>query len=355
MRDLIKQLDQGDMWLAIKDCPRQISHILDAYADWTPRPTDEAPRQILFLGMGGSAIGGDIVRVWAERLATIPMVVVRSYEVPRWVGAGTLVLASSYSGDTEETLAAAKQAAEQGGRLVVVASGGQLARLSQTSGWDFVQIPGGLQPRAAIGYSLAAVALVLVAFQVLHRAVLDELSAGARLMAVEGERWSDPDQPDNVPLETARLIGKRLPIIYGVTGTTEALAVRLRCQLAENSNLLASHHLLPEQNHNEIVGLAERIRHTEDALVIWLTDGDDHPRVKLRQDLAARLIGTRERSQASPPMECTLAGQGESLIQRNLSLLHQIDWLSYWAALLRGYDPSAIEILTLLKTEMRRG
>jgi len=351
----MRRLDKGDMWSAIRGCPQQITHVLDTCADWAPRQDITAPDQVLFLGMGGSAIGGDMVRVWVERLATVPMVVARGYQVPRWVGAGTLVLASSYSGDTEETLAATRQAAEQGGRVVAVASGGQLALSSQTSDWDFVQIPGGLQPRAAIGYSLAAVVLVLVAFQVLPGSVLAELAAGARLMEIEGEKWSDPEQPVNESLEAARLIGQRLPIIYGATGTTEALAVRLRGQLAENSKLLASHHVLPEQNHNEIVGLAERIKDAGDALVIWLKDGDDHPRVGLRQELASRLIGPEEPSKSTSLVECTLAGQGESLIQRNLTLLHLIDWLSYWAALLRDYDPSAIEILTELKNEMKRG
>jgi len=355
MKKQIESLDISDMWSAIKGCPGQITHILDTYAGWAPRQAVEAPRQVLYLGMGGSAIGGDLVRVWTERLSRVPMAVVRGYTVPCWTGAGTLVLASSYSGDTEETLAATRQAAEQGGRVVAVASGGQLSQLCETEGWDFVRIPGGLQPRAAIGYSLAAVALVLVAFQVLPPSVLDELSAGARLMAAEGEYWGDPDRSENEPLAAAGLIGKRLPVVYGAMGTTEALALRLRCQLAENSKLFASHHVLPEQNHNEIVGLAERIKDTGDALVIWLTDADDHPRVKLRQELAARLMGTKGQPQSSPPMECTLAGSGESLIQRNFSLLHKIDWLSYYAALLRDRDPSAIEILTRLKNEMKPG
>jgi len=351
MRTRIKRLDPSGMGEAIKGCPQQITHILDTYTGWAPRKFVDTPQQILYLGMGGSAIGGDLVRVWTERLSTVPMVVVRGYTVPRWVGAGTLVLASSYSGDTEETLAATRQAAEQGGRVVAVASGGQLSRLCQAEGWDFVQIPGGLQPRAAIGYSLAAVALILVGFQVLPPSVLDELSTGARLMAAEGEHWGDPDRSENEPLDAAGLIGKRLPVIYGAMGTTEALALRLRCQLAENSKLFASHHILPEQNHNEIVGLAERIKDPGDALVIWLTDADDH----LRQDLSARLMGTKVQPQSLPPVECTLAGSGESLIQRNLTLLHKIDWLSYYAALLHDCDPSAIEILTRLKKEMKPG
>ncbi|UCH62987.1 MAG: bifunctional phosphoglucose/phosphomannose isomerase [Fidelibacterota bacterium] len=353
MKTRIERLDPSGMGKAIRDCPQQITNILETHTGWTPRKYVDAPKQILYLGMGGSAIGGDLVRVWAERFSTVPMVVVRGYTVPRWIGAETLVLASSYSGNTEETLSAVEEAAAQDGRIVAIASGGQLAEHCQAKGWDFVPIPGGLQPRAAIGYSLAAVALILVRFRVLPQSVLDELAAGARLMTSEGERWNDPDQSENEPLEAAKLIGKRLPIIYGAVSTTEALALRLRGQLAENSKLLASHHVLPEQNHNEIVGLAERIKNPGDALVIWLKDSDDHPRIKLRQDLSAQLMGIKMQPQTLPPMECTLAGSGKSLIQRNLTLLHKIDWLSYYEALLRDRDPSDIEILTKLKQEMR--
>ncbi|UCD39147.1 MAG: bifunctional phosphoglucose/phosphomannose isomerase [Fidelibacterota bacterium] len=354
IKDQIKQQDKADMWSAVKGCPEQIKQIVGDYSDWTPQQPLMTPRKVLFVGMGGSAIGGDLVRVWAEKVAPVPMTVLRSYTVPHWVDDSTLVLASSYSGDTEETLAAVEQAADKGGRIVAVASGGQLAKLAAASGWDYIQIPGGLQPRAAIGYSLAATVMIMVKFQLFPTSVLEELDLGSQIMAAEGEQWGDPDRDGNEALEVATFIAKRLPIIYGSVATTEALAIRLRGQLAENSKLLASHHLLPEQNHNEIVGLAERINDIGDPIIIWLLDEEDHARVKLRQDLAGRLIGAREAAPSSSPWECSLAGSGTSLIQRNLSLLHRIDWVSYYTALLRGYDPSAIEILTRLKAEMKQ-
>ncbi|UCH09718.1 MAG: bifunctional phosphoglucose/phosphomannose isomerase [Fidelibacterota bacterium] len=354
IQKLRDELDQADMWSAIRGCPDQFTHILTTYGDWKPREPITEPRQVLFLGMGGSAIGGDMVRVWVDRLAAVPMTVVRQYTVPSWVDRETLVVVSSYSGDTEETLSAVQQAAGQGGRVVAIASGGQLAQLSRKSGWDFIEIPVGFQPRAAIGYSVAATAIVLTAFQVLPLDIVGELEEGARVMELEGRQWADPDASENEPLELAQQLVTRLPIIYGVTGTTEALAVRFRGQLAENSKLLASHHLLPEQNHNEIVGLAERLKEIGDPMVVWLLDREDHERIKLRQELSARLAGTKEPLVASQPLEYALSGAGESLIQRNLSLLHRIDWVSYYVALLRGHDPSAIAILTKLKSEMSR-
>lgn len=352
MKQRIQRLDKGDMGSAIKGCPRQITHILETFVDWSPSQPVEAPRQVLFLGMGGSAIGGDMVRVWTEQFSPVPIVVVRGYRVPNWVDARTLVLASSYSGNTEETLAATNEAAEKGARVAVIASGGQLVELAHAAGWDLMSIPGGLQPRAAIGYSVAAISRVLVAFGLLPSAVLDDLTSGAASMLADGAQLSDVDQNENKALEVARLIQGRLPIIYGATGTTETLALRLRGQLAENGKLFSSHNLLPEQNHNEIVGLAERIKGQGDVLVLWLEDELDHPRVALRRNLAGRLMGTRAVSPTGRPAEVTLTGRGRSLLERNLTLLHLIDWISYYVALLGDHDPSSIDILTEIKREM---
>jgi glucose/mannose-6-phosphate isomerase len=344
----IKRYDKADMRSAIEDCPQQFIHILETYAEWKPAKAFETIRKVLFLGMGGSAIGGDMVRIWVERNSQVPMTVVRSYEVPNWVDGETLVIASSYSGNTEETLSAVRAAAATGAHISVITSGGKLTRLADKSGWEQLDIPGGLQPRAAIGYSVAAVAVVLVAFNILPSSILGELSTGAKRMEAEGRLWGDPQQDDNHVYDLAGILIKQFPVIYGVAGTTEALAIRLRGQLAENSKIFSSHHILPEQNHNEIVGLAERLKHTGDPLVIWLADKDDHPRVNLRRKLAGELTGT------NPAREHVMSGNGDSLIQRNLSLLHQLDWLSFYAAILGGNDPSQIEILMQLKDRMQQ-
>ncbi|MFC1619083.1 bifunctional phosphoglucose/phosphomannose isomerase [Candidatus Neomarinimicrobiota bacterium] len=344
----IKRYDKSDMRSAIEGCPQQFNHILAKYAAWEPTGAAGSIRKVLFLGMGGSAIGGDMVRIWVERNSQIPMTVIRSYEIPKWVDDETLVIASSYSGNTEETLSAVSEAAATGAHISVITSGGELANLARESGWEHIEMPGGLQPRAAIGYSVASVAVVLAAFGILSSSILDEISAGAKRMEAEGRLWGDPQQDDNHLYNLAGTLMEQLPVIYGVAGTTEALAIRLRGQLAENSKIMSSHHILPEQNHNEIVGLAERIKHTGDPLVIWLADKEDHPRVGLRRKLAGELTGTY------PSRETVMSGNGDSLIQRNLSLLHQLDWLSFYAAILGGNDPSQIEILMQLKEKMQQ-
>lgn len=344
----IKRHDKSNMQKAIIECPQQFSHILTTCTDWKPARNTRTIRKVLFLGMGGSAIGGDMIRIWVEYNSKIPMSTVRNYVVPNWSDPETLVIASSYSGNTEETLSAVKEASRRGCHIVAITSGGELAKLAKNEDWDYLMIPGGLQPRAAIGYSVAAVAIVLVASGVLPKSILNELSVGVTRMEEEGRLWADPHQSNNYVYNLAGILIKYLPVIYGAAGTTEALAIRLRGQLAENSKIFSSHHILPEQNHNEIVGLAERTKHPADTLVIWLTDSEDHARVELRREIAGRLTGT------FPDREHVMSGRGDSLIQRNLSLLHQIDWLSFYAAILGGHDPSQINILMKLKQQMQQ-
>jgi glucose/mannose-6-phosphate isomerase len=336
------------MRAAIRGCPGQITDILDRYSSWTPQAGTRDFEQVLFIGMGGSAIGGDLVRVWMDQLAARPLVVLRGYSIPGWVGEHTLVLASSYSGNTEETLAATGQAADRGCRVVALTSGGRLATLAGSSGWDRLEVPGGMQPRAAIGYSVAATCAALVNLGLLPRSVLDDLAAGAELMSADGSLWADHEHQDNPNPAIAKQLLGVLPVIYGSTGTTETLALRLRGQLAENGKIFASHQLLPELNHNEIVGLNERLKDQSDPLLVWLVDREDHARVGLRRRLTSQLLGIGGRQAG----EIMLEGRGETLIQRNLTLLHQVDWISYYAAILGGKDPSEIEILTRLKREM---
>ncbi len=338
MVELKSQLDPAWMGAAISGCPDQITHILASGAKWTHPYSDFKPFQVLFLGMGGSAIGGDVVRVWAEHYGSVPMIVNRDYRIPNWINEQTLVIASSYSGNTEETLSSVAMAAERGATIVVITSGGKLQALADQHKWGVFPIPDGLQPRAAIGYSITAVSLVMRAFSLLPGSILKDLEQGAMHMKQAGRSWHPEHTDDNAALTYAQALVGKLPVIYGSAGTTEVLALRFRGQLAENSKQFACHHNLPEQNHNEIEGLANRIAENDDVCVAWLTDVDDHQRLELRRNIITELMGTGAK-------EIVLAGVGENLIQRNLHLLHLIDWISYYVALLRNQDPSNIEKL----------
>ena len=214
--------------------------------------------------------------------------------------------------------------------------------------WGYIPIPAGLQPRAAIGYSITAVSVCMSAFGLLPDSILQDLEAGAKAMKQAGKVWHPNHTDDNPAIKYARALVGKLPVIYGVAGSTEVLALRFRGQLAENSKLFASHHILPEQNHNEIEGLANRISVTGDVCVVWLTDEEDHQRLELRRNISGELMDTGD-------SEIVLAGVGHNLIERNLQLLHLLDWISYYVALLRDQDPSSIEKLLALKNRMSVG
>ena len=348
MNELKEQLDKAGMAAAISGCPDQITSILAGAAAWSHPYPDFNAAQVLYLGMGGSAIGGDIVRIWAEHVGSIPMIVNRNYRIPNWVNEQTLVIASSYSGNTEETLESVTKAAAQGAAVVTIASGGKLQTLAGSNNWSYFPIPDGLQPRAAIGYSITAVCICMRAFGLLPETILHDIAAGAKAMKQAGKAWHPDHTDDNAAIGYARTLVGKLPVIYGSAATTEVLALRFRGQLAENSKLFASHHILPEQNHNEIEGLANRISVNGDVCVVWLTDAADHQRLELRRNISRQLMGTGS-------SEIVLAGSGSNLVERNLHLLHLIDWISYYTALLRNQDPSSIEKLLELKTRMSLG
>ncbi len=345
MLELQAQLDLAAMGAAISGCPDQITKLLASGANWAHPDSTGKPSQVLYLGMGGSAIGGDVVRIWAEHFGSVPMIVNRDYRIPNWVNDQTLVIASSYSGNTEETLESVTQAAERGATVAAITSGGKLQALAGEHNWGVFRIPDGLQPRAAIGYSITAVSIVMRTLGLLPASLLGDLAAGARQMKQAGQTWHPEHADDNAALNYARALVGKLPVIYGSAGTTEVLALRFRGQLAENSKLFASHHNLPEQNHNEIEGLANRISEHNDVCVAWLTDAEDHERLELRRKISGQLMGTGTN-------EIILAGVGNNLIERNLHLLHLIDWISYYVALLRNQDPSSIEKLLELKSRM---
>ena len=297
---------------------------------------------VVLVGMGGSAIGGDLVRTLAADHAPVPFLVIRDYTLPAWVDGRTLVIASSYSGGTEETLAAYAEAEARDARLVVVTSGGDIAELAATASIPTITIPGGLQPRAALGYSLGAVlrlarALGLLA---LPDAEFDATVSEARARATR----HDADEDANPARALSEAYLDRLPIVYTAAGFLEAVAMRWRTQLHENAKHPAYGNVFPELDHNEIMGyesgpadLLARM-HVE-----VLRDRDDHPQVQKRyaatRDLVAKDVhGWTE-----------VTTEGEGRLARMLSLVQLGDAASYWLAIRKGVDPTPVETIQALK------
>ncbi|MBI4313458.1 MAG: bifunctional phosphoglucose/phosphomannose isomerase [Candidatus Omnitrophica bacterium] len=309
-----------------------------------PRP----PQEIAFVGMGGSAISGDLVKALLTRESRVPFAVHRTYGIPGYIGPKTLVIGSSYSGDTEETLSAYAQARKRKAMLCVVTSGGRLSRLARKEGVPWAKIPTGLPPRAALGY-LAAAPLGILNRLKLSSIDQRQMTAAAGVLGRNIKSWL-PQVPAsrNLAKRLARLVRGRLCVVYGADGGWEAVVARWRGQLAENSKALASAHLFPEMNHNEVSGWEFPPKLLKRCAVIFLKDRSYHPRVLKRMEITQRII--RESGARVIPVEVA----GPRPLGRMLSMIALGDHLSVYLGVLHRVDPTPVERVADLKHQLRR-
>jgi glucose/mannose-6-phosphate isomerase len=303
------------------------------------RPAD-TPGGLVVAGMGGSGVGGALARaaLW-PRLAR-PLELARGPELPAWAGSDTLVLCSSYSGGTEETLAAYDAAGEAGAPRVVSASGGELAERARRDKVPVIPLPGGFQPRAAVGYSFV-VALEAAAVAGCAPSLRPEIEAAVPFARALAEEWGPDGDEDGEAKRLARVLHETVPVIAG-PGLAAAAAYRWKCQLNENAKVPAFWAELPEAGHNEIVGWEDAASFGRFAAV-FLEDPDAGERLAARVELTAEIVGGEAAAveRAAP--------RGETRLQRLVSHVLLGDLVSLYVAVLRGADPLGIEPIDRLK------
>ena len=334
-------LDQSDMKGAIAGFSEQISISFSIMKDWISTHEYLDIQKIIVLGMGGSAIGGDVARVIAQNVCTVPIIVNRSYNIPEWVDSHTLVLASSYSGETEETLSAFSQCREKNSPIIVLSSGGKISQLADEYGLEKITVPSGFQPRAALGFSFSFILLLL------HRLkfVRDEVITLVKNSIEPIKLLTDElEQTDNSSLAIAEQIQATCPIIYGSEDLTWVAALRFRGQLAENAKMLSFHHHFPEQNHNEIEGWTVNPDIMNRFSIIWMKDEEDHRGIQARMNISASLL------KSCAGTQLIITQQGANRVERLLKLIHYTDWISYYAALLNNVDPTPVNRIQELKS-----
>jgi glucose/mannose-6-phosphate isomerase len=306
----------------------------------------DAPGGLIVAGMGGSAIGGALARSVLGDRASRPIAVTRSYELPGWTTPDTMVLCASYSGDTEETLACYEAAGAVGAARVVTTTGGRLAEAARADGVPVIPLPGGFQPRAAVGYLIVAaleVAALCGAGDGMH-AEIDVAESHTRQLVAD---WGPDGPEDSLPKSLARGLADTVPLIAG-SGLTSTVAYRWKCQINENSKVPAFAHELPELDHNELVGwsgAAELGRFS----AVFLDDADLHPRARQRIELTRALV------EPAAAATFVVQTQGESATERLLSLVLLGDLVSLYLAVLRGVDPGPVEVIERLKEELAAG
>ncbi|MCJ7802584.1 MAG: bifunctional phosphoglucose/phosphomannose isomerase [Candidatus Marinimicrobia bacterium] len=336
------QIDPQDMFGAIYRFADQIQEAIGIGEQINLKNNYSACNNIIVAGMGGSAIGGDVVKTLIHQELKIPFYVNRNYSLPNWVNEKTLVICSSYSGNTEESLSAYEDALKKGAMICGISTGGQLSEIIQAKGFDLITIQGGLQPRAALAYSFVPMLYLLNKIGHISNSLIDDLSSSIIYLENKRDTYSIGDS-SNPTYKMAKDIYGMIPIIYGATDTTGVVALRWKGQLCENSKMLAYHNEIPELNHNEIVGWGNNPDLLSELSVIWLRDKNDNMRVRARQDITKTILDDID------IMQNEVNAEGANNLERLLDLINYGDWLSYWCAILHNTDPSPVEKINKLK------
>jgi glucose/mannose-6-phosphate isomerase len=300
----------------------------------------DSPGGLVVAAMGGSAVGGMLALAALGDRASRPIVVARDYGLPAWTTPDTTVLCASYSGETEEALAAYEAAGALGARRIVSTTGGALARSARADGIPVIPLPGGFQPRAAVGYGLV-VALEVAALAGCCEPLRTEIDVAAAHAEHLVQEWGTSSDEDSLAKTIARSLHGTVPQIAGA-GLTTPIAYRWKTQINENANAPAFAAELPELDHNEIVGwenAAEQGRFS----AVFLDDCDLHPRVRARIELTLEVIGAQAASTHR------IDSLGETRVERLVSLVLLGDLVSVYMAVLAGRDPAAIASITQLK------
>jgi glucose/mannose-6-phosphate isomerase len=341
----VLQVDRSGMLDLLLDFPAQVQ-AGERLGQGVELPPAAEVRAVVVTGLGGSAIGGDLLRSYTSPECRVPIWVNRHYVLPAFVGPQTLVCAVSYSGDTEETLSAFAEARRRGAPLLAVTSGGRLAEMAAQAGVPCLRIGRGMPPRATLGYTFTAMLVVLARLGLIAepRAAIAETVDVLRELAAQYRPGIETFR--NPPKELAAHLDGKFPAIYGVQDLTDVVAYRWRTQLNENSKVLAAHHVFPELNHNEVVGWSAPHPFAAAVWVVLLRDGQEMDRIAQRIEITKSLL----QEKAAGITE--VWAQGRSRLARLFSLLYMGDFTSYYLALLRGIDPSPVRMIDLVKERL---
>jgi glucose/mannose-6-phosphate isomerase len=291
---------------------------------------------VLISGLGGSGIGGNIASEIAQLETKIPIQVSKTYFIPGYINENSLVIISSYSGNTEETFHALELAHKAHAQIICITSGGKIQEFARKNNYTVVQVPGGMPPRACLGYSLVQQLAILHKIGCLESDPLPKINDAAN--NIIANRSSIMQQARNI----AAFLYNKLPILYATT-YNEGIAVRWRQQINENSKMLCWHHVVPEMNHNELVGWRAQ---DESLAVIFLRTNADYYRNNTRIEI------NKEEIKKYTPNVLDVYASGDDSIDQTINLIHLGDWVSLYLAQLNEVDAIEINVINHLKGEL---
>lgn len=338
--EALHALDAADMLGVVAALPQHCRAAYDA-AVALDLPSAEGVTAVTFCGMGGSAVAGDVLRVVFRDRLGVPVDVNRGHELPAYAGPRTLVVISSYSGSTSETLASFREALARGCRIVAVTSGGALGAEMAQAGLPVVPVPGGFQPRAALGY-LGFSALGALEAMGLLPALGDDVEETVIELSALSDRLG-PDAPTDVnPAKAIAVrIADKVPMVWGAEGIGAVAAMRWKTQLNENGKVPAFWSSMSELDHNEVVGWVQPYGH-DFSLIALRHEGEP-------AEIAERFPLSYEIARAAGMDNAEVRAAGRSLLARLMSLILVGDYASVYVGLRRGVDPTPVVAIDRLK------
>lgn len=346
--DEIRANDPQNMYNHVFDFPEQMARALNIGISWKINK-DLFPdiRNIVLVGMGGSAIGGDLARSYLSSKLLIPFHICRHYNLPEFVDDETLVIASSYSGNTEETLSALDDALKRQAMIAAISTGGMLADVCKLNEIPMATLPAGMQPRAALGYSFVPLLMLFEKVGLIKSVQEDVSHTIEKLKAYRQEYIESSTIKGNLAKTLATKLKGKIAIIYSGPTLTDTVAVRWKGQICENAKALAFANQFAEFNHNELVGWSDETRkHADNLIVLILRDQDDHPQIKKRMDIVKPLI------EDTGTEVIEIESRGTSEMERMFSLIQIGDFISYYLAILEKQDPTPVITIEMLKAAL---
>lgn len=323
----------------IQKFPQQLKDGLDIAAMSNITSHAFPINKVIVAGMGGSGIGGDFVSQIGKEECSVPYIVNKSYEMPGFVDENTLVIISSYSGNTEESEQFLTSALSTKAKIVCITSGGKIMDLAIKEGLNYITLPSGWpSPRACLGFSIIQQLNVLVKLGLIKSGFLDQIRSSIDLLKFEQDEIKK-----KAKVIAEQLVNKQI-VIYS-TDRIESVALRLRQQLNENSKVLCWHHTIPEMNHNELVGWYEK---NDQYAAIFFRNKDDYRKNITRMDITKSIIAQKTATIIE------IYSKGQSLIEKMIYLVHLSDWISWYLSQLKKVDASEIKVIDFLKAELNK-
>ncbi|MGB0887439.1 MAG: bifunctional phosphoglucose/phosphomannose isomerase [Vicingaceae bacterium] len=322
----------------IEDFTQHINQSIKISSNTTLSSFSEKISNVLICGLGGSGIGGTIIAQVVAQDANCPITINKDYKIPAFINENTLVICCSYSGNTEESLEMLEQAEAKGATIACVTSGGKLEEIAKSKNYNHIIIPGGHPPRAAFGLAFPTLFFILNHYNVISTNYVNEFNNAIATINTEEENIIS-----EAKAITEKLVNKT-PIIYA-DANYEGVAVRFRQQINENSKMLCWHHVIPEMNHNELVGWRTK---NENLAVVIFRNEDDYFRTQKRMEVNKTVF----EKYTSTILE--IYSKGNSQLEKSLYLIHLGDWVSLFLGEKNGVDITEVDVITHLKGELAK-